>query len=358
MTYSDLNNLYKNNEFREIDKDANSGKFYLLRSISKANTIKKFCKKYNVERDLDVIFKDENITNKMIIDFIKEEFIPQEEEQIKLIEKELNKMKHFDWGGSMGNNLEKNIVNNYVKKLNKYAQIEDAIFSTIQNSVYGYTMNSWYNHWSTVLIEEIFNNNEKILPTVDLVEKIDFFIENIPFDLKVTYFPDELMRVSIEEKLKEKYGSKNELTCAKRIAKALNITIPTDLNDKELLLCLTNLLKESIDEKAKKFLIDVKNMKKEVIEYYKNNPKELMIWLYENQGEMRFDAANRFYLVLVDSDNIYESWKLKRNVNLLKQEIDNKLNQFDKNNLNKVTFYWAKDGKEYTAIAELLFIIK
>lgn len=358
MTYSDLNNLYKNDEFRCIDKDRNSSKFYLLRSISKANTIKNFCKKYNVEEDLDVIFKDDNITTQMIIDFIKEEFIPRDSKQIKSIEKELNKMQYFDWGGSMGNSLEKNIVNNYVKKLNKYDKIEEAIFNAIQNSVYGYTMNSWYNHWSTILIEELFYNNKKILPTVDSVEKIDFFIENIPFDLKVTYFPDELMRSSIEKKLKENYGSKNELTCVKKIAKDLNITIPTDLNNKQLLLFLINVLKESIDEKAKKFLIDVKNMKKEVIEYYKNNPKELMVWLYENQGERRFDAANRFYLVLVDSDNIYESWKLKRNVNLLKQEIDKKLMKFDKNNLNKVNFYWAKDGKEYTAIAELLFIIK
>lgn len=154
-----------------------------------------------------------------------------------------------------------------------------------------------------------------------MVEKIDFFIVSIPFDLKVTYFPDELMKSSISGKLKEKYGSKNELTCAKNIARELNITIPNDLNDKALTICLNNLLNESVEEKAKVFIKDLNNMKKEVIEYYKKKPEELMIWLYENQGEMRFDAANRFYLILVDSENIYESWKLKRNVNLLKKEI-------------------------------------
>lgn len=358
MNYDDLNNLYKNNEFRKIDEETNSKKFYLLRSISKSKTINKFCQKYKVEKNFNNILKDKNITENMIIEFIKDEPILKSSDQIKDIEAELNKMQSFDWGGSMGNNLEKNIVNNYVKKILKYEEINDAIAGTIQKSVYGYTLNSWYNHWSTVLIENIFNSNKRILPTVDLVEKIDFFIDSVPFDLKVTYFPDELMKNSIAEQLKEKYGSKNELTCAKIIARELNITIPNDLNDKALTICLNNLLKESIEEKAKIFIKDLSNMKKDVIEYYKKNPQELMVWLYENQGEMRFDAANRFYLVLVDSVNIYESWKLKRNVNLLRKQINNKLNNFDRNNLNKIEFHWSKNGKDYNCISELLFIIK
>ncbi len=358
MNYDDLNNLYKNNEFRKIDKETNAKKFYLLRSISKSKTLNKFCKKYKIEKNLNNILSNKFITEDTIIDFIRSEPILKSSEQIKDIESELNKMQVFDWGGSMGNNLEKNIVNNYVKKILKYEDIEDAILGTIQKSVYGYTLNSWYNHWSTVLIENIFNSNKRILPTVDLVEKIDFFIDFIPFDLKVTYFPDELMKSSIAEQLKEKYGSKSELTCAKNIARQLNITIPNDLNDKALTICLNNLIKESPEEKAKTFINDLNKMKKDVIEYYKNNVTELMIWLYENQGEMRFDAANRFYLVLVDSDNIYDSWKLKRNVNLLKKQIDSKLDRFDKDNLNEIKFHWSKDGKDYNCISELLFIIK
>ena len=358
MKYNELLNLYKNNEFREIDKQINCRKFYLLRSISKSNTLKKFCEKTNSGKDLNKLLESNKIKEEDIIEFIKEEFKAKNEEEINAIEAELNKMQNFDWGGSMGNNLEKNIVNNYVKKIMKYEEIEKAISGTIQRSVYGYTMNSWYNHWSTILIEEIFNCNNKILPTVDLVEKIDFFIDNIPFDLKVTYFPEELMKSSIAKELNEKYGSKNELTCSKRVARELNIMIPTDLNDKSLTICLNNLLRESVEEKAKNYVRDIANMKKRVIEYYKKNPNKLMIWLYENQGEMRFDAANRFYLVLVDSENIYDSWKLKRNVNLLKREINAKLSDFDNKNINKIKFHWLKDGKNYDCISELLFIIK
>ena len=39
-------------------------------------------------------------------------------------------------------------------------------------------------------------------------------------------------------------------------------------------------------------------------------------------------------------------------------EIDNKLNNFDRNKISKIKFHWAKDGKDYDCIAELLFIIK
>ena len=358
MTYDDLNRLYKNNEFREIDAEANSKKFYLLRSISKAKTIKKFCEVYGIEDDLNAILDNDYITEGKIIDFIKNEPIIKSPEQIRRIEAELNKMRNFDWGGSMGNSLEKNIVNNYVKKILVYEEIENAISKGIQESVFGYTLNSWYNHWSSVLIENIFNSNSRILPTVDLVEKIDFFIDLVPFDLKVTYFPDELMKESISGKLKEKYGSKSELACAKKIAKELNIAIPTGLSDKALTICLNNLLKESVESKAKSFLNDLNQMKKDVIGYYKDNPNELIVWLYENQGEMRFDAANRFYLVLVDSGNIYESWKLKRNANLLKRQIDEKLNSFNVDNLNEITFHWAKNGQCYKCISELLFVIK
>lgn len=358
MKYNELIGLYKNNEFRKIDNEPNSKKFYLLRSISKKKTLKKFCEKYSLEENLDDILSNQSITSEMIVKFIKNEFIPKSNTEIINIETELNKMQNFDWGGSMGNNLEKNIVNNFIKKILKYEEIEEAIAGSIQKSVYGYTLNSWYNHWSTIMIEEIFNANEKILPTIDLVEKIDFFIDDVPFDLKVTYFPEELMKEKIGDKLLEKYGSKSELTCTKRISKELNIAIPKDLNDRALVICLQNLLKESIYEKAKKFIEDIKNIKKEVISYYKNNPNDLIIWLYENQGEMRFDAANRFYVVLTDSENIFDSWKLKRNVNLLKKEINNKLLSFSKDNLNNVNFHWNKDGKNYSCISEILFISK
>ena len=358
MTYDELIKLYNNNLFREIDRQNNCKKFYLLRSVSKAKTFKSFCDRHNLEADLNSILANKDIDEDLIISFIKSEFRFKSDEEIKKIEAELNKMQNFDWGGSKGNSLEKNIVNNYVKKILNYDDIVDAISGSIQQSVYGYTMNSWYNHWSSIMIEEIFNNNERVLPTIDLVKDIDFFVDSIPFDLKVTYFPKELMKKNIGEKLKEYYGSKSELTCMKKIAKKCNITIPEGLNDEALTICLYNLLKESVIEIAKKFIADITKIKKDVIEHYMNHSEQLMQWLYENQGEMRFDATNRIYLVLVDTENIFDSWKLKRNVNLLKNKIQEKMNEFDTTKVHQVSFTWEKDGKTYDCLAETLFVVK
>ncbi|MBQ6843621.1 MAG: hypothetical protein IJO60_03170 [Agathobacter sp.] len=358
MTYQELINLYKNNEFRKIDKEDNCKKFYLLRSISKAKTLQKFCDKYELENDLDAILANKEIDEKKIISFIKAEFKAKTEEEISQIESELNKMQNFDWGGSKGNSLEKNIVNNYVKKLMKHDEITGALTGSIQQSVCGYTLNSWYNHWSTIMIEEIFNNNKRVLPTLDLIKNIDFFVDSVPFDLKVTYFPKGLMKEKIGDSLYRLYGSKSELTCSKKIARKCNITIPTGLSEDALTICLYNLLNESIDDTAKEFLKNLYDIKKEIIDYYVTNPEELVKWLYENQGEMRFDAANRIYLVLIDSNNMYDSWKLKRNVKLLKKSIDEQMDKFDDNDLHNVSFTWDGDGKTYDCKAKILFVVK
>lgn len=356
MNYIELNNLFKNNEFRKIDKEPNANKFYLLRSISKSRTMKDFCKEFNVKSDLNSIMDNKKISEDDIINFIKRNYRPIKKEQIDEIEIELNKMQNFDWGGSQGNNLEKNIINNFVKKIMKYDEIENAIVGNIQKSVYGYTLNSWYNHWSTIMIENIFKNNSKILPTIELIEKIDFFLEGVPYDLKTTYFPEELIKKEIRPMLLEKYDSTSELTCMKKLARELDIGIPSDLNDRALTICLENLLKESVDGKAKNFINDIRDMKRKIISSYKDNPNKLIIWLYENQGEMRFDAANRFYLVLTDLDNPFDSWKIKRNKKLLQDRINEKLNTFDKANKNKILFHWEKNGKDYECYSEILFV--
>lgn len=116
MNYDELNNLYKNNEFRKIDKEKNSRKFYLLRSISKAETKNKFCKIFNVENNFNEILSSNDITEEMIIKFIKDEVVLKTTKQLNDIEAELSKVRSFSWGSSRKNSLENNIIDNYVKK--------------------------------------------------------------------------------------------------------------------------------------------------------------------------------------------------------------------------------------------------
>jgi len=189
------------------------------------------------------------------------------------------------------------------------------------------------------------------LPAIGLIKKVDFFIDEAPYDLKVTYFPDGFMTLKRKEK-----GLKPELTELKQIAKENNIKFDSSQKNKFLLSELLNILSESHLESVKE---DVNNFHKtrwEIIEETMKDKKELIKWLYEEQGERRFDSANRLFLVLIDKNNLEESWKLKRNIDFLKESINSYLDKFKINVNSKITFNW-KDEK-YTTVSDVLFIVK
>lgn len=73
----------------------------------------------------------------------------------------------------------------------------------------------------------------------------------------------------------------------------------------------------------------LKAEKIEILQEVQANPKLLAKWLYENQGEMRFGSENRLFLVLVDTEDFNNSWKLKRNIDLLKPTVENYLDNFN-----------------------------
>ncbi|MEY4935638.1 MAG: hypothetical protein RIS64_1997 [Bacteroidota bacterium] len=90
------------------------------------------------------------------------------------------------------------------------------------------------------------------------------------------------------------------------------------------------------------------------------NPKILATWLYENQGEMRFGSENRLFLVLVNTDDFNNSWKLKRNLELLKPTIQKYLDNFNTKNVNDLQVTFAYKGKIqiFKALTDILFVVK
>lgn len=359
LTYTEMASLFETDQFRKIDSDSNATKFYYLRSISKAEQIKKFATEHDMNNGetaktlVSKIYDSSTITVNMIKSFIKRQYSNELKSRSISNEdlvKELNTLEFFDWGGSQANSLERNIINNYVKKMPSYHSIDVAIDNELLKSLRGYTMNSWYNHWSSILIEDLFKRNKNIIPTVGRIKKIDFFVNDVPFDLKVTYFPEELMK----QKLKD-YGFGIELTKVKQMARKLGIEIP-ELPDKKLNIQLQSLIAEQGLEEGKEFISNLKNLKKKIITDSKNDPVELITWLYENQGERRFDASNRFYLILTDEHDIFQSWKLKRNITKLKDGIDKILQSVVSKGYKEIEFNWKETNTKYTAYSEILFI--
>jgi hypothetical protein len=362
LSFAELDKCFRKDDFPAIENDNRGIRFLKLRSMSRKETMEEFCSQHNINlQDINskdyfsYIFSLDIVTDDHINDFINQKY---QEERVGRVENQdflvdqLNRLQNFDWGGSYGNSLEKNIVNNYVKKIQSYDKINEEIEGSLLSSLRGYTLNSWYNHWTSILIEDIFKDHPIVLPTVGLVKKIDFFINDIPFDLKVTYFPEQLL----VEKLKAK-GFGNELTKLKAICRKLKIFIPTDLQDKALKLHLYNKVSEDHRQEARDFISVMNNCKKEIISEAEGNPSELKKWFYENQGEARFDASNRFFLVLTDETDMYNSWKLKRNIIFLKEKIHEHLDNLtmDMSNL-ETDFYWSGDQQNYQCKSDILFL--
>ena len=361
--FNHFKNLYQNNEFDALLRDRDGIYWLKLRSISRKRILIDFCHFVDinyVEINPKKLFQhiyEKKISEKLLDEFIEkkyqEERIERKKEEMALTS-ELYRLQAFDWGGLYQNNLERTIVNNYVKKIKHFDLLAEKVDNEIQGSVRNYVFSSWFNHWTSILIEDIFNDHKKVTPTLGLIKKVDFFVNNIPFDLKVTYFPDGFMQTE-----RKKIGLGTEIQNLKSFARERGIMYNREQRDKEILVELLTRFKESTDLETKKFWKQFVKTRKGIIDNAIKNPDNLIRWLYEAQGERRFDAANRLFLILIDESNLEESWKMKRNIDLLKKDIDQYLNKINFNNKKdlEATFNWI-DGKQYSVLSDALFIVK
>ena len=92
------------------------------------------------------------------------------------------------------------------------------------------------------------------------------------------------------------------------------------------------------------------------LEQVLKNPKDLIVWLYENQGAQRFGADNRFFVVLASKNNLEESWKLKRDFDFVFGEIDKFFDSDSVSTKDEIVFSFKK--KTYTTISKILIISK
>lgn len=230
-----------------------------------------------------------DIPQNKIDDFIKKKYQTQVKERQKLIsdealKQELLKVKEFRWGVVQGQ-LDQKIQTEYVRRFVRYEDLINGVKSKLHDDITHYVIATWYNHWTTVLIEDHISQHPKVIPTLKNNFGVDIFFDNQPFDLKITYLPK-------------------------------NFTL----------------------EKALK------------------NPKDLIIWLYENQGAQRFGADNRLFIVLASKNNLEESWKLKRDFDFVFSEIDKFFDNASVSTKDEIVFSFKK--KTYTTISKILIISK
>jgi len=228
---------------------------------------------------------NEEIINK----FIRQRYTERIKKQRAIIsdedlKRELMRVKTFSWGVVQGQ-LDQKIQVEYVRRFVRYDELLNNVKAKLHNDVTNYVICTWFNHWTTVLIEEHISTHPKVIPTIKNIKGIDIFFDGQPFDLKVTYLPRDYDPI-----------------------------------------------------------------------YAVKNPKELAIWMYENQGAQRFGADNRFFVVLLDKENPERSWELKRDFALVFQKIDNFFNKETVSKNDEIVFTFGK--RTYTAVTKALIITK
>jgi len=230
-----------------------------------------------------------SIDEKAVDKFIKQKFTEIIQERRAVIsdddlKMELAKVKDFSWGVVQGQ-LDQKIQAEYVRKFVRYEDLLNSVKSRLHGDVTNYVICTWFNHWTTVLIEEHISAHPRVVPTLKNIKGIDIFFDGQPFDLKVTY-------------------------------------LPRDYN-------ATDAIK---------------------------SPKDLAVWMYENQGAQRFGEDNRLFVVLLDKNNPERSWELKRDFPLVFRKIDTFFQQEAISKADEVIFTF--DKKTYTAVSKVLVVTK
>lgn len=360
LSYDKVTALFKEDKIRELASTTDGLMFLKLRSLSRKEYMAFLIEKNGLDvgnrmsRDWLKVIYESRLSMALIDSTISEIYeISRAERRTNedgLIS-ELYKVSAFEWGGLYQNSLEKTIVDNYIKKIASYDTLNRAIENELHHSMRAYVLASWYNHWTSIIIEDIFKDHRLVLPAVGLIKKIDFFVKDKPFDLKVTYLPEGY----IKERRKND-GLRTELTLLKRAAIELKIAFDKKGSESFLLADLWQKLDDNPTNQAKNLIIDIKGKRDEILEECLVNPERLVRWLYENQGVRRFDASNRLFLILIDKSNFFDSWKLKRAKQLIEEKVYAHLDSVSSNPGFSLHFYW--DGKNYKTESDIIFVVK
>ncbi len=322
-TFNDLHTMFTDN-FNKLSKLQEGVKYLKIRTLIEREPLKKskelkqfltqqqmpFSKinKDEINRIRNDLFEHEIDSDKLdeIIRKVYKEISMSDTESLKPSLSEIGQnMEQYrkGWDGIFGEDIRKHIQHHFVRNssimtLKKLLRkIKAELYSTIRD----YTIISWYNQWTSTIIENIFKSHSRVVPTIRKIPNVDFFFLNTPIDLKTTPLPIGYI------KEKKKDGKK----------------LPND-----------------------------------IIKHIESNPLEVSKWLYENQGPRRFAADNRIFVVLVDENDLEHSWKMKSSFKLIEEKVKDYLDNAIE--LSKLTWTYNKDPEKngtyttYTAVIPII----
>lgn len=85
--------------------------------------------------------------------------------------------------------LDQKIQSEYVRRFTRYNDLLESVKARLHEDITNYVICTWFNHWTTVLIEEHISTHPRVTPTLKKIKGVDIFFDGQTFDLKVTYLP-------------------------------------------------------------------------------------------------------------------------------------------------------------------------
>jgi len=103
---------------------------------------------------------------------------------------ELEQVQEYQWPCQQGQ-LDSYIQRNYTRAYVRFTEFKDAVQTGLPSEAIRYATCSWYNTWSTHLIEAYISQHPTVVPTLKDVAGVDVFFKGQAFDVKVTVLPED-----------------------------------------------------------------------------------------------------------------------------------------------------------------------
>lgn len=71
---------------------------------------------------------------------------------IEQLKEDLYQVQYYSWGGDQNNSLDKYFISRYVKIISRFAELQNRQ-AEIGINAWNYVQNSWYNNWTSFIIE-------------------------------------------------------------------------------------------------------------------------------------------------------------------------------------------------------------
>ena len=166
-------------------------------------------------------FCQENVPLERIENFIndnREEAIWYDDDHTLLQLQELRSIQLFQDEFSPSSSIDKQLFSR-VQKIDSIDQI-DTIIQDMNRLMKQKIYWTYYNTQTTRIIEDVFSQHQNVLPTLVDIKGVDFFINRIPLDLKITRIPDgfdenfdkkTLIKWLYENQSEQRFGAENRL---------------------------------------------------------------------------------------------------------------------------------------------------